>query len=133
MGARDYELEAYSQANEDLRHFSTLRFSVLGAFVAISGGLFVFAVEKLKGTGDFSAIALFAVAIAVAFMVFELRINAIAEFYASKVDGLAEELGMSAKACSAPRKSFLGAWLAPFVMLVSYGGSVAMWLYAWLG
>ena len=132
MANTDLDLEAYRQANNDLRHFGVLRFNVLGAFVAISGGLFVFAVQKLKETSDFSAIALFAVAIAVAFMLFEMRINAIAEFYARKVDGLAEELGMSPKACSAPPKSALGAWLAPLLMLVAYGGSALMWLYAWL-
>lgn len=132
MANTDCDLEAYRQANNDLRHFSVLRFNVLGAFVAISGGLFVFAVEKLKGKSDFAAIALFAVVLALAFMIFEFRINAIAEFYAAKVDGLAEELGMSPRACSAPKKAVLGAWLAPLVMLVAYGGSTIMWLYAWL-
>ena len=132
MANEDGDLEAYRQANDDLRHFSNLRFNVLGAFVAINGGLFVFAVQKLKGTNEFSAIALYTAMVALAFLVLELRINTIAEFYAKKVDDLAEDLRMGSKACSAPKKSFLGASLAPLVMLVTYGGSIFMWLYALL-
>ena len=43
MSSDDANLEAYRQANADLRHYSVLRFTILGSFAAISGGLFVFA------------------------------------------------------------------------------------------
>jgi hypothetical protein len=132
MSNHDIDLEAYRQANADLRHYTGLRFTVLGAFVAISGGLFVLAGQKLQQTRDFSALALFAIALALAFGVLEWRINAVAEFYAAKVDALAEQLGMSRTASSAPQRSVLGKWLAPGVMFVIYGGSTMMWLYAWL-
>ena len=133
MANADYDLEAYRQANNDLRHFSLLRFSVLTAFVAISGGLFVLAVKgDIAKRSNFAAIALFAVSVAIAFMVLELRINAISEFYAGKVDDLAKELGMSPRACSAPPKAALGRWLAPLVMALAYGGAAIMWLSAWL-
>jgi hypothetical protein len=125
----DLELEAYRQASDDLRHYSSLRFTVLGAFVAISGGLFTLSVERIEDSHAFSAITMFNIVVAFVFAVFEWRINAIAEFYAKKIDILAEQLKMSQAACDAPSQSALGRWLAPLLMFLIYGGSVGMWLY----
>lgn len=129
----DYErdLEAYKQANSDLRQYITLRFTVLGLFAGISGALVVLAVEKLKGTPALGTITLFNVIVAMALAGFEWRYNAIAEFYAGKIDALAKELGMSALACSAPPRSVFGKWLAPLLMFSIYGGAIVMWLYVW--
>jgi hypothetical protein len=131
MPGYERDLEAYQQANDDLRQYVTLRYTVLGAFAAISGTLLVFAVEKLKGTPALGTIAMFNVVVAIALGMFEWRYNAIAEFYANKVDMLAKELGMSPLACSAPPRSVFGKYLAPLLMFPIYGSSIVMWLYIW--
>jgi len=78
------DLEAYRQAN--LRHYSGLRFTVLGAFIAISGGLFTFAVGNPVGKPVSAALALFNVTVALACAAVEWRINKIAEFNAEKIE-----------------------------------------------
>jgi hypothetical protein len=129
MSSDDANLEAYRQANGDLRHYSILRFTILGSFAAISGGLFVFA-GKNAGP-NLPVLAIFATAMALVFGTLEWRINAISEFYAKKIDDLAKELGMSLTACGAPPKSALREWLMPGIMYVICGGSTIMWMYAW--
>lgn len=132
MSDSSRDLEAYRQASEDLRHFSTMRLSVLGAFTAFSGGLFALAVEKLKyNHAALSALSFFNVAVSIACAMLELRINDVAEFYAKKVDTLASQLGMGAVACSAPPKAAFGKWRGSLLTYVVYAGSIAMWLYAW--
>ncbi len=131
--AAEPNLEAYSQANEDLRHFSALRLKALGTFTAILGGVFVFAVDHLKDhPRAVMALSVFSIMISISGIILEWRINQVAEFYADKVDDLAKELGMSAKACGAPEKTILGKWLGSIPGYLVYIGSSAMWLYAWL-
>jgi hypothetical protein len=132
MPDKDTELEAYRQTNEALRHYSGLRFTVLGAFIAISGGLFALSVEKLKESGVFPPLALFAMALSVACALVEWRINAVAEFYAGKINSLSRALQMSDAAAARPPKTVFTRWVTPGVMLLIYGGSLAMWLYAWV-
>ncbi len=103
---------------------------VPGAFVAISGGLFTLSVERIKDSHAFSAITMFNIASAAfVFAVFEWRINAIAEFYAKKIDIPAEQLKMSQAACDAPSQEALERWLAPLLMFLIYGNSMVMWLH----
>ena len=126
------DLEAYRQANNNLRHYSGLRFSILGAFVAISLGLFPFAVDKVKGKPAFAVLAVFILILAIAFSLLEWRINVIAEACAKTVKNLTLELRMSEKASELPGKSFLGRWGASFVVFVTYLGCAMIWIVSWI-
>jgi hypothetical protein len=123
-------LEAYGQANEDLRHYGNLRFKVFGAFTAITGGLFALVIEhRDESHVSLVALACFNVAISLVGILLEWRINEVAEFYAKKVDTLAKELGMSSTACSFPPKTALGKWLGSIPTYVVYFGSIIMWVH----
>ena len=133
MSINEAELEAYRQANEELRFFSGMRYSVLGAFTAISGGLFVVASEHLEHHRPaFLTLALFNCGVSLACTVLEWRINDVAEFYANKVDDLARHMGLSPVACSAPSRTALGKFFGLILPYVVYFGSAIMWVYATL-
>jgi len=127
----DCDLEAYRQANNNLRHYSGLRFSILGAFVAISLGLFPFAVEKVKGRPAFAALALFILGLAIVFSLLEWRINVIADSCARTVEDLAVAMQMTKETSMLLTKSFLRRWGASFVVFTTYLGCAAMWIVTW--
>ena len=129
MPNRDADLEAYKQAFESLRHYGSLRFTVLTVYIFIAGGLFAMALRVEVTTLQFVFPCIAGVVIAVAFLLTELRINEILAFYAKKINDLGEPLGMSSEGAAIPPRSRIYR-STQVLMLIIYGGSILMWLIA---
>ena len=130
MSNKDADLEAYKQAFESLRHYGSLRFTVLTVYIFIAGGLFTMALRvDERATLQFVFPLVAGIVIALAFLLTELRINQILAFYAKKIEDLGEVLEMSPKAAEIPPRSRL--YRATQVLtLIIYGGSILMWFIA---
>jgi hypothetical protein len=129
--SEDVNIEAYRQAFETLRHYGNLRFAVLTAFIAISGGLFAIALKKPredKARFWFPCIA--GVVIALAFTFLEWRINQLMTFFADKSFELATQLKMSAAAAEKPPTTAASYLSGLVAMETVYIGSIIMWIVA---
>lgn len=128
MSERDSYLEAYRQAFENIRHYSSLRFSLLTAFVVISSGLFTIALQAKELTLQFFFPFIAGLVIAVAFGINELRINKILEFSADRAVELAGYLEI--KTDTRPPRNAFWKWCTPVLVLTIYAGSILMWIGA---
>lgn len=127
MSDKEADLEAYRQAFQSLRHYSSLRFTLLTAYIVISGALLTLAVPAKRGTLQFILAFAAGDLIAVSFGLTELRIDQILTFYAQKIRHLGDLLDMSDKASEIPARSGLYRSTHLLTLLI-YFGSVLMWI-----
>jgi hypothetical protein len=125
-------LEAYRQAFETLRHYGNLRFTMLTAFVVISGALFTTALQAKQLTIRFVFPSIAGIVIAIVFGLNEWRINTILDFYAKKIVALGKDLEMTPEAYKRPKQTAFWKWITPVMVLVIYAGSIVMWIAAWI-
>src|ERR1041385_5851069 len=93
MSNPDALVEAYTQAFETMRYYGNLRFTVLTAFILMSGGLFTAALRPTKGlTMSFRLASFAGILLAIVFGTFEWRIAANFDFYGSKTEQIGRNL-----------------------------------------
>ena len=129
MANRDADLEAYKQAFESLRHYGSLRFTLLTAYIVISGALFTLALPVKGWSLQFIFPFAAGLVIATAFGLTEWRINQILTFHANKINELGKLLEMSPEGAAIPPRSAIY-WSTQVLMLIVYLGSIVMWLIA---
>jgi|ERR1041385_1488213 hypothetical protein len=129
MSNPDALVEAYTQAFETMRYYGNLRFTVLTAFILMSGGLFTAALRPTKGlTMSFRLASFAGILLAIVFGTFEWRIAANFDFYGSKTEQIGRLLQMNEDIVSRPSASNTWRWVASVFVLTIYVGAGIMWL-----
>jgi hypothetical protein len=122
-------VEAYTQAFGTMRYYGNLRFTVLTAFIIMSGGLFTLALRKTKGfTVSFRLASLSGILMAIVFGAFESRIASNFDFYGAKTVQIGQLLKLSQDVISRPPGSSAWRWIASVLLLAIYVGAGIMWL-----
>ena len=132
---KDHEIEAYHEACQLFRHYATIRFAILTAFIAITGGLLVFAFPSEAASPRAGFRFYFAsasgIVIAVLFGIYEIRNDQLMRFFAKKMHDIAAHLDVSAEAKQRPPViPFFTEFGGRPLMLTVYGAAIAFWLVA---
>src|SRR5258708_770280 len=125
-------LEAYRQAFDTMRYYGNLRFTVLTAFIIITGGLLAVAFKNSdQPPKQFYLPCIAGGLVAIVFLCFEIRIGENFEFYANqtKVIGRAAPLNMRTETTDLPSQGLAWQGIVMALMGLVYGGSVVMWGY----
>ena len=120
--------EAYTQAFETLRYYGNLRFTVLTAFILITGGLFTIALRNTEGSPIFGLFRVGGILIALVFGLAELRIAINFEFYGRKTETIGQLLNLTEEVISRPPGARLWAWIVGCLLLLIYLGALTMWI-----
>jgi hypothetical protein len=126
-------LEAYRQAFEMVRHSTNLRYTVLTAFVVISGGLFTLVLSRRARPWQAAEVLIpgaTGIVVAIAFGCAEWRINEDFGFYSRQTVKLGKLLPMPEEALARPQQGELWENFGKGLTLVIYGGAIVIWLIA---
>ncbi len=125
-----YEMELFKETSADIRHYSSLRFQILAAFLVFQGVLMTIAFRDVFRTPLFWLPMSAGIFISVLYAILEWRINRGLERLVRRSNALEDLLQMPKREPLTRIDELLRKWYVSIALWGLFAGAIAIWIGA---